>query len=173
MTVWRNHAHNVWEIEFYPHTHTRVCPLFPRTIGNLPLKTPIHPSIQPLPNIHQIHTMKDDKVTNMSLANAGLVAPCSHNLQITSQFSRQINNSVGANEVALWAHHPYIGPFSQLPHSVTGAQRLCFLISSQLRDPNPSIYTFTFPRSSSSLFLEGSFFSRHVQVCILTFSFIK
>jgi hypothetical protein len=37
----------------------------------------------------------------------------------------------GTNEVALWAHHPYIAPFSQLPHSVTGAQSLYFPIRSQ------------------------------------------
>jgi hypothetical protein len=41
--------------------------------------------------------------------------------QITSQHSHQITNSVSANEVALWAQHPYIAPFSQLPHSVIGA----------------------------------------------------
>jgi hypothetical protein len=48
--------------------------------------------------------------------------------QNISQHSRQITNSFNANEVSLWAHHPYIGLFFQLPHSVTSAQSLCFLI---------------------------------------------
>jgi hypothetical protein len=70
----------------------------------------------------------------------------------------------GTNEVALWAHQPYIAPFSQLPHSVTGAQSLHFPIHSQPWDPGPTIYTFTFPGSSSALGPRGAFFSRHVQV---------
>jgi hypothetical protein len=93
-TVWEKPTHNVWETEFYPRTHARVFPLFPCTSGNLPLKTPVQPSVQFLPTIHPIQKIQDDKVTNLSLATPGSVAPCSHNLQITSQLSRQINNSV-------------------------------------------------------------------------------
>jgi hypothetical protein len=57
----------------------------------------------------------------------------------------------------LWAHHPYIVPFSKLPHSVTGAQSLCFLIHLQPRDQGPAIYTVTFPGSPSNL-APGSIF---------------
>jgi hypothetical protein len=77
----------------------------------------------------------------------------------------------GTNEVALWVHHPYIAPFSQLPHSITGSQSLCFPIHSQPRDPDPAIYTFTFPGLSSALVLRVSFLSRYVQVRMLTFCF--
>jgi hypothetical protein len=73
--------------------------------------------------------------------------------------------------MALWACHPYIGHFSQLPHSVIGAQSFHFSIHSQPRDPNLTIYTFTFPGLSSALFPGEECFSCHVQVCMLTFSF--
>jgi hypothetical protein len=117
--------------------------------------------------------MQDDKVTNLSLANTGSVAPSSHNIQITSQLSHQINNSVDANEVALWTHHPYIGPFSQLPHFGTKAQSLHFPNCSRPRDPDLAIYTFIFLGLSSALIPGGAFFSRHVQVRMLNFNFLK
>jgi len=50
------------------------------------------------------------------------IAPVDH-LSLTLE-SRDEDLSVGENEMALWAHHPYIGLFSQLPHSSTGAQSL-------------------------------------------------
>jgi hypothetical protein len=75
----------------------------------------------------------------------------------------------GTNEVALWAHQPYIFPFSKIPHSVTGAQSLCFFIYSQPRDPGPAIYTFTILEPSSKLGPSGAFFSCHIQVRMLMF----
>jgi hypothetical protein len=95
--------------------------------------------------------MQEDGTTNLTLTTPGSVDSSSRNLQISSECSRQITTVTGTNEVALWAHQPYIVPFSKLPHSVTGAQSLHFLIHSQPRDPGPTIYTFTFPRSSSEL----------------------
>jgi hypothetical protein len=79
----------------------------------------------------------------------------------------------GTNEVALWAHYPYISPFSHLPPSVTGAQSLRVPIHSHLQYLDPVIYTFTFLGLSSTLFPRGAFFSCHVQVHMLTFSLIK
>jgi hypothetical protein len=70
--------------------------------------------------------MQEDGTTNLTLATPRSVDSSSRNLQISSKFSRQITIAMGTNEVALWAHQPYIVPFSKLPHSVTGAQSLCF-----------------------------------------------
>ena len=77
------------------------------------------------------------------------------------------------NEVALWAHQPYIVPFSKLPHSVTRTHSLCFLIRLHPWDQGPITYIVTFPRSPSALSPGGAFFSHHVQVRMLMFNFIK
>jgi hypothetical protein len=70
--------------------------------------------------------MQEDETTNLALANPGSVGSNSRNLQISSKSSRQLTMAAGTNEVALWAPQLYIVPFSKLPHSVTGAQSLCF-----------------------------------------------
>jgi hypothetical protein len=77
------------------------------------------------------------------------------------------------NKVALWSHHPYIAPFYQLPHNVIGAPSLHFPIHSHPRDLDPAIYTFTFLGLSFALVPDGALFSCHVQVQMLTFSFIE
>jgi hypothetical protein len=92
---------------------------------------------------------------------------------LTQKLLSSIHYSMGTNEVALWAHQPYIVPFSKLPHSVTGAQSLCFPIHLQPWDQGPAIYTVTFPGSPSELGPRGAFFSHHVQVCMLMFKIIK
>jgi hypothetical protein len=74
------------------HMHV-VFPLFPCTCGPLPLKPHVRPSIQPLPTNYKIHKVQDDRTTNMSLATPGSVASRSHNLEISSQLSRQLSNS--------------------------------------------------------------------------------
>jgi hypothetical protein len=88
--------------------------------------------------------MQEDETTNLALANPRSVGSNSCNLQISSKSSRQLTMEAGTNEVALWAPQPYIVPFSKLPHSVTGAQSLCFLIHLQPWDQDPTTYTVTF-----------------------------
>jgi hypothetical protein len=151
----------------------RVFFLLPCTGGPLPKPTLVRPSVHPLTQFYKFQIMREDGTTNLALATPRLVDSSSRNLQISSEYSHQITIAAGTNEVALWAHQPYIVPFSKLPHSVTGAQSLCFLICSQPRDHGPTIYTFTFPGSSSELGPRGAFFSRHVQVRMLMFKIIR
>jgi hypothetical protein len=86
-------THYVQEMGLYPHTYAWVFPLFPCTCGPLPLKPPVRPSVQPLPTNYEIHKVQDDRTTNLSLATPRSVASRSRNLEISSQLSRQLNNS--------------------------------------------------------------------------------
>jgi hypothetical protein len=158
----------------YTHGSEHGYSFFSRALVGPPLNTTlIRPSVQPLNQIYEIHTMQEDGTTNLTLATPRSIDSSSHNLQISSKFSRQMTIVMGTNEVPLWAHQPYIVPFSKLPHLVTRAQRLYFLICSQPWDYGLAIYTVTFPGSSSELGPRGAFFSCHVQVRMLMFKIIK
>jgi hypothetical protein len=59
----------------------------------LPLKPHVRPFVQPLPTNYEFHKVQNVRTTNLSLATPRLVASHSHNLEISSQLSRQFNNS--------------------------------------------------------------------------------
>jgi hypothetical protein len=167
-------THYAWEKELYPCTYVQVFLLFPCTGGPLPKKSTLYDPPY-TPYLHSTNFTQCRRIGPLTCLSP-LPDRSTHTPVISKSPQNTLVNSatmIGTNEVALWAHQPYIVPFSKLPHSVTGAQSLHFPIRSQPQDPGPTIYTFTFPGSSSELGPRGSIFltsrsGTHAHVQILS-----